>query len=277
MFAGLSNKIGLIGLVLSIVHVPVANAAENWSGFYIGASAGYAWGQSSANTGSDCPGTGVTRLGYYCDGGVPGLLPNSAAVGASGSGSLSQSGFTGGGQAGYNVQRGNWVLGLEADFSSLRLNGSRAGPRTFYPALGAGTAFTVNSSIDSSWLMTARARAGWTVSNALIFVTAGLAVSELTVSNSFLDNASIVIGTNASGSGSTREIKGGYAVGGGVEWSLTRNWSVKGEYLYVDLGDVQASARVTNPGFLAPGASNLVTTSTDLTAHIARFGANYRF
>lgn len=277
MFAGVSSKIGLIGLVLSIVHVPVANAADNWSGFYIGATAGYAWGRSTATTSSDCPGNGGPRLGYYCDGGVAGLLPNAVAVAASGSGSLSQSGFMGGGQAGYNMQRGEWVLGLEADFSSFSLNGSRAGPRTLYPAFGAGTAFTVNSSIDSSWLMTARARAGWTVSNALIFVTAGLAVSELSVTNSFLDNASIIVGTNGSGSGSAREIKGGYSFGGGMEWALTRNWSLKGEYLFVDLGNVQASARVTNPGFFAPGVSNLVITSIDLTAHIARFGANYRF
>lgn len=276
MVANLSRKIGFIGLALSILPIPVAKAADNWSGFYIGANAGYAWGQSSAKTGTDCPGTGLVRLGYFCDGSAPALLPNSAAVGAAGSGSFSQSGFTGGGQAGYNVQRGAWVLGLEADVSSFNLNGSRPGLRTLYPAFGAGTAFTLNSSIDSKWLVTARARAGWTVSNALIFVTAGLAASELTVSNSFQDNASIVVGSNGSGAGSTREIRGGFTVGGGAEWALTRNWSVKGEYLYVDLGTVQAAARVSNPFFPAP-AANIVTTSTDLTAHVARFGVNYRF
>ncbi|MBI3698861.1 MAG: porin family protein [Afipia sp.] len=258
-----------------------ASAAERgatniWSGFYVGATAGYAWGQSRSNTTSDCPGTGAVRLGYYCDGSAPALIGNAVAVAAAGSGSTNPAGFTGGGLAGYNSQRGDWVFGFETDLSSFKLNSARSS-RGLYPVAGAGTSFVLNSSIDSSWLWTARARAGWTVSNALIYATGGLAISELTAANFFLDNASTVVGANGSGSGSAREVKVGYSIGGGAEWSLTRNWSIKAEYLFVDLGEVQAVARVTNPNFAGGTPANLVTTSTDLTAHIARFGANYRF
>ena len=46
------------------------------------------------------------------------------------------------------------------------------------------------------------------------------------------------------------------------------NWTVKGEYLYVDLGDINCS--VANCGGTGP-------TKVDFTSHLVRAGLNYRF
>jgi outer membrane immunogenic protein len=65
---------------------------------------------------------------------------------------------------------------------------------------------------------------------------------------------------------SNDEIKTGYALGGGIEWAFAPNWSLKSEYLYVNLGD---------DDFTAPGGQFATLTETDF--HTVRMGLNYRF
>ena len=57
--------------------------------------------------------------------------------------------------------------------------------------------------------------------------------------------------------------------------ALSRNWTLKGEYLYVDLGSVTTNALITHPGFV--GYTNGLSTRADLNAQIARVGVNYKF
>ena len=76
------------GPVVAPVYVP----AFTWTGFYVGANAGYGWG-------------------------------NMDSVGVSAFSDLD--GFVGGGQIGYNYQLGQIVLGVEADFQGADL---KAGP-----------------------------------------------------------------------------------------------------------------------------------------------------
>jgi outer membrane immunogenic protein len=61
----------------------------------------------------------------------------------------------------------------------------------------------------------------------------------------------------------------------GLEWAFARNWSVKGEYLYVNFGSKTTTATVTNA--VLGGSPNLLTTSGTLSANIARAGINYHF
>ncbi len=244
-------------------------APFSWTGFYLGANIGYAWGQSDASSSSDCPATG-----YYC---APGFVANGPAIAALGSGSLDPSGPTGGVQAGYNLQSGKVVLGGEVDFNAFRLSSSRFASANI-PAAGSGQSFGAGSSIDTNWLFTARLRLGLAVTpSALVYVTGGLAATDLAVANSYSDTASAVVGTNGRGSATSTSTKAGWTVGGGVEWALNRNWTLKGEYLYVDFGNASVTSRVTNPSPLYAGRSNDLSTSTDLTAHIARVGLNYKF
>ena len=55
-------------------------------------------------------------------------------------------------------------------------------------------------------------------------------------------------------------------MGGGIEWAFAPNWSLRSEYLYVNLGD---------DDFTAPGGQFATHTETDF--HTVRMGLNYRF
>ena len=73
-----------------------------WTGFYVGANAGYAWGHSDTSLLHTAAGPPINLIGTFAD--PPGL---------------NSRGFIGGGQAGYNWQAGQWVFGGEVDFSGL--------------------------------------------------------------------------------------------------------------------------------------------------------------
>ncbi len=115
------------------------------------------------------------------------------------------SGVMGGVQGGYNWQSGPWVFGVEAD---VQANGA---DDTFAPW-----------KFSNPWFGTARGRIGYTFNNILVYGTGGLAFGEISGQNLLLteDRTSL-----------------GWTVGAGAEFALTRNWSAKAEYLYVDLSD----------------------------------------
>lgn len=269
----------VFGLLLAATSAVDSAMAQdrNWTGFYAGVYAGSAWGHSNVSSASNCPGS-FPRTGYYCDQSSTVLLPNAGAVGAQGTGSISSVEFTGGGLAGYNWQAGALVLGGEADFGAFNLSGSRFGSAKF-PSEVFGFAF--GQSVDTNWLATVRGRLGWSMSSLLLYVTGGVAFTDLHVSTAFNDAASSTNNNlapfNATGFGSESKTKAGYVVGGGLEWALTQNWSIRGEYLYVDFGSVNTSARVSNPSPFFASLSNLITTSADLNAQIARAALSYRF
>lgn len=142
--------------------------------------------------------------------------------------------------AGYNFQTGTWVWGAEGDFAMSSMKGS--------VACGAGTCETKNT-----WLGTARARlgyAGW--NNWLPYLTGGLAMGDIKASNSALSSAS--------------KTKMGYTLGLGLEYAMWTNWSVKLEYLYVDLGKFDCG--------IACGAA---VDNVSFNANVVRAGLNYRF
>ena len=77
------------GPVMAPVYAPIFT----WTGFYVGANAGYAWGQI------DSTNLGLIGGGRFQD----------------------PDGFVGGGQIGYNYQMGQLVFGAEADFQGADL------------------------------------------------------------------------------------------------------------------------------------------------------------
>ena len=249
--------------------------AYNWTGFYIGANAGGTWARSDAITTTDCNSPFVPPA-YFC-GSVGGGAANAAAVNAAGTGTITASGFTGGIQAGYNWQAASWIFGLETDFDSFHLKSSHQSTGAYATTIGpvaAGNPFSVNSSIATDWLYTVRGRVGVLVTpNLMGYATGGLALTRLTVSNSFGDN--VLAPPGAVENASKSKVKTGWTVGGGLEWALTNNWSVKAEYLFIDFGHVAATGTITNP--FPPGYSQGMSTSSDLTAQVARIGVNRKF
>jgi outer membrane immunogenic protein len=69
----------------------------------------------------------------------------------------------------------------------------------------------------------------------------------------------------------------GWTVGGGVEWSFGP-WSIKGEYLYYDLGSHTLNAACSTPiGGCTGLAPTIFSTRFQSSGSIARVGLNYRF
>jgi len=144
-------------------------------------------------------------------------------------------GFLGGLTWGYNLQTGIWVWGIEGDLDYSAAKGS--------VACGG-----VTCTLKDQWFGTARGRigyAGW--NNFMPYFTGGAAFADLKASAGALQKTDWRIG---------------WTIGGGVEYALWSNWSVKGEYLYADLGKETCC-----------GAGRSVT----YTTNIVRTGLNYRF
>jgi outer membrane immunogenic protein len=168
-------------------------------------------------------------------------------------GSLEPDGWFGGGQIGYNVQFNRLVIGVEGDLQAADIDDG--------VSRGIG-GYATQADVAVDWFSTLRARVGFTADSTLIYATGGLALADVdyTVSGSN--------GVN-SFSSSSSSIETGYAVGGGVEWAISPEWSMKTEYLYVDLGD----KTLTTPG----SAAGTFSTKTETEFHTVRLGLNYQF
>jgi outer membrane immunogenic protein len=245
-------------MLLKAPPAPPAPPVFNWTGYYIGASGGYAWGDSDAVTAVAARGTPV----YF----VPTDLTQ---IASSGMGTIHPKGGVGGAQSGYNWQSGNVVYGLEVDFSAFSTSDARSVTTTYISV--PTTSFTVNQSVKTDWLFTARPRLGWANNNWLWYATGGLAVTELKYGNTFTDTYSPAFET-----GSISNTKVGWTVGGGGEFALSNDWTVRAEYLYVDFSGVSSAGNVSN-SVTTSGTPPVLTHSANLTANIIRGGINYRF
>ncbi len=198
--------------------------AFTWTGFYIGADAGYGFGQDNQTLTSvvgvpvgplaisNGPSSGVEagiHVGYnFSTQSVPVL----GTVAGAFSGLPFLGGFGGAGG----------VVGVEADGrgSDWRHTTVLANAT---PILAASTSTTRNSITG-----TFRGRIGIAVDRALFFATGGVAIADF--SNSY---AGPVFAGGFQGASNTRI---GYVVGGGIEYAITTNFSLRAEYRYEDFG-----------------------------------------
>ncbi len=247
-------------LAAHYTKAPVMAPAYNWTGFYIGGNVGGAWGSADPTTS-----TVYSPAGYFATGSVPAI----AAVGAQG---VNSSSVTGGFTAGYNWQINNAVLGLEGDINYFGFKGS-ATASALYPCC-APTGFTVSSSVSADWLATIRGRIGFLATPSwLLYATGGAAIAEVRGNFNFTDTFAA-----ATESAAIRDTRVGWTAGAGTEYAVGNGWSLKAEYLYVDLG--RASATSTNLAAFVPAIafpSNVYTHSVDIKSNIVRVGVNYKF
>jgi outer membrane immunogenic protein len=240
--------------------------AYNWSGFYLGLTAGATLSQVHETTTLPC----TEMLGAICDslGPTPGNAP---LVASAMTGSFTSPQFTGGGEAGYNWQNGVAVYGVEADIETYKgaskhvtaiANGSFTPPN--------GSPISLNSSVnsDNTWLATIRGRFGIASDRLLVYATGGVAATKLDASFSYADLNAVP----NTGNWARTENKFGWAAGGGMQWALGDAWLVKAEYLYVKFGSVVASGTLGSAG-----GANAISTTADLTVQVARAGVDYKF
>jgi outer membrane immunogenic protein len=245
--------------------------APNWSGLYVGIYSGIAWADADFRTNTGA----VTSSSYFQ------FPENTASVSETTSGSLGVGARLAGVQVGFNTRMDSWTFGLEGDYGVFSLHASRGGSEVPYPALGSMPfKYSAATEINTDWLATIRGRIGLLVQpNVLFFATAGLAITKIQVSNFFRDDAP----EQGVGGSTKNAVKAALTFGGGAEWGLSKNWSVKVEYLYFDFGSASTSGLIT----CGPGGTVICTffnvtpspysTSVDLSSHVARAGVSYRF
>jgi outer membrane immunogenic protein len=238
----------------------VPRQAIEWTGIYFGANAGYGWGTASTTTAFFGDVASTTTLSAF-SGGVTTPRGTGATelsnTGVSGSGKLS--GALAGGQVGFNWQAGWAVFGAELD-------AQWTGLRSSFPS-GCDTATCFASdAVRVKSLVTGRARFGVAFDWIMPYVTAGAALAS--VSDDLVLAIAGVTGAFDSQTGSRL----GWTAGAGVDIALTSNWSARLEYLYVNVDDIQTTARI-------PIALGVGSTATGIQVHdsILRVGVNYRF
>jgi len=285
---------------------PIFDPPISWTGFYIGGDLGGSWGRGRTDQTdiTTVTTTTTTSTQTFRDTTFPVGLPlttttgpTAAAVAASTSGKANVNGFMGGGQIGAREQFGTWVLGLEGDIEGSTERGSFT--TCSFPGCPVGSAIgTANYRLD--WLSTVRGIAGLLVHpRVLVYATGGVAFGGL--------DTDYISGINGGSltAGGVRSTRVGFAVGAGVEGKIDQHWSVRGQYLFVDLGSFSTSlgagaattATTTVTGPFTPiigpngptGFNTQATTTTTTTAstaaqvrsrlfdHIFKIAFNYQF
>ncbi|ARN80468.1 outer membrane protein [Methylocystis bryophila] len=238
----------------SVKAPPEPPPPPSWTGFYLGANAGYDW--SITNTIQQ---TYLETLsGGFATQAALGNIPVLQSV--------KTSEFIGGGQVGWNYQWGKHLLiGVEADIQGL--------------AGGAGTANLVSTNSATSFsksqgsLGTVRARLGYLVNPVfLVYGTGGLAYGQGTLSANYFGiwkAASLQLNDYQT---STLT---GFSVGGGAEWQFLPKWSVKAEYFYYNLGSIQTSGVQLNYKSGGVAAITTARSNTRFDGSVVRIGVNY--
>jgi len=243
------------------VKAPVYKApppvVDLWTGFYVGANIGYSWGPWSSDSNQ--------------------AIFNFESFSAS----PKVNGVLGGLQAGYNWKMSpQWLWGIEGD---IQITGEKASQdwtdpglpvtppqllTTFVPRTGGPAA--LSSEWKFPWFGTVRLRAGYLpAENWLLYVTGGVAFGESKYSFNFSQPGAAAVPAPTAYSLSQTSTNVGFAVGGGAEVKIDRHWSVKAEYLYVDLGTRTINTTDID-GFP-------FSVSYKVRDHIARIGLNYAF
>ena len=228
-------SIALTGALLSgaamaadVKVAPAPASSYNWDGFHIGALGTYGWAQSHHCDAVNCPDNPVPDSGPTVNG----------------------TGFGGGAEVGFDKTFNNVLLGVEADYSFIGINGSA--PSQVTPSYGC----VGNCITNVTGLGTARLRVGLPLNNILPYLTGGLAISSVHGQLGTLGGSDTTF-VNAT-------------AGAGVEFGVTPNISLKAEYLHIFDNGQRFIFLPT--GCVAPGCS-INHYSDDL----ARVGINFRF
>lgn len=229
----------------NVLEISDAPPGATWTGFYVGAHAGHGW--------ADWSGDLVYDAG---NGPVPNVWDPAGRQ-------IDAKGWFGGGQAGFNKQIGSTVFGIEVDGSWTNVEGDGA-----FLTKSGKVEWRIKTRLDA--LGTVRGRLGFTKGAMLVYGTAGLAVGRTSADLVVTHLPELITAT-----GSATENHVGWTAGGGVEWMMGAGWSLKAEYLYVDLG--KADYRLTGANLIRGGPHTTDSFPADLDMHIVRAGLNYRF
>lgn len=217
---------------------------NNWTGGYIGAQGGYAWGQKKWPDGF---GT-LTNPDFRTDG------------------------WLAGGTIGANAQAGSLVFGVEGEFLGTGIRGSQTAAAIVF---GGGTQANIyDSKID--WLALATGRAGFVVgSNLMLYGKGGVAIAQ----EVHTLNVAATGPTSTLALSSGKVIHTGVVAGAGAEYAFAPNWSVKAEYNYVGMFQQPVLLAGTGTGGAFGAGTTLAVplNKVQQDLHLLKFGVNYHF
>jgi outer membrane immunogenic protein len=260
-------------------HGATAGEAFSWTGFYAGFTIGAA--------GRD--GDGLADTTYHLDGDT-GTFANEW---------FDSEGYSGGhagaagAQVGYVNQTGSLVFGVESDlsfanaqsgysasyFGTLYSEATPADPES--PPYNYNLSEEMTAKSDVEWFGTLRARLGVTPSERLlVYGTGGLAYGSVRNTGGYQWHeygfwwggpGDHFFDRSGGFEGSSSDVRWGWALGAGAEYALTDRFSIKGEYLLVDLGSAEHTALSDEDD------TESVTWSDSVRFSTLRVGLNYRF
>jgi outer membrane immunogenic protein len=203
----------------------------DWSGFYVGGFGGYGYGNHNLNNATGPAGFANFTTNYS-----------------------SQGGF-GGAEAGYNLQSGNIVVGIEGDFAWFDIKGNDG----FTSVDAAG--FASNDATNLRWAGSLRARGGIAVDRLMLFFTGGWAYGDLQHTST-----DPVFGIDQ-----FDNRRSGLTAGAGIAYAITDNVIGKFEYRYYDFGTYQrgAGSALSPNGQLPYGVAN--------TFSVVTLGLDFKF
>jgi outer membrane immunogenic protein len=215
----------------------------NWSGFYFGGQGTYASGG-----GNFAQATGPL-ISYLLRNTTVEQDFNISAWQVLGKSDSTTTGF--GGFAGYNSQWTNLILGVEANYTHAQWFGSSSD--TLARRMDAsGTTYNVSvtgtSSITLNDYGTLRARAGYVMGNFLPYGFVGFAIGSADITKTATvsdietsDSTGQVIGClggslpscTLTDTNNRTQFIYGYSAGLGMDWAVTQNFFLRGEYEYI--------------------------------------------
>ncbi|MBV9883273.1 MAG: porin family protein [Sphingomonadaceae bacterium] len=166
-------QIRWLAAVLALT-MPTMAGAQNWSGFYLGADVGVSSGKLHAG--------GADSVFQLTNINPPGSQPLTVVPGTTIAYSASdhRTGFVYGGTAGFLIQTGNWLFGLEGDGHGPRNSGAVsvavAKPATSLEPPGT---VTINRDARISWDWSARGRIGYSWGPSMIYAAGGVAGARI--------------------------------------------------------------------------------------------------
>jgi len=229
---------------------PAPPPSLSWTGFYIGGLAGYKYGVINTDTATNGNYNNETDFEQVTHDNAPDLSTSGAELG---------------GLIGFNYQWHNWVFGAEAAGGYLWLRDSDS---TEYTTTDfGGDDLRLSTSFKTHYLATFGGKFGYAFCRWLPYVTGGLAVGDLELHQQLLFQ-------NDEGfrnDGSKSQTNAGWFVGGGLEYKLTDHWRLRGQYQYIDLGDVSFTRNDNfDDGYIA-------SSSASLREHNVQFAIIYGF
>lgn len=237
-----------------------ARAADpDWTGFYTGLTVGTAMGKAEMS---------LNPTGRFNGPTASDITDGNFWRGTT---DLDSAAFTGGLYGGYQVMRSRIVYGLEGEAGYLGLKDSSTRTAT---VTATTSVYRLDQKVETDFFASLRPRVGYLPEafsgSLLLFATGGVTLTHARVDQTFTQ---LNVTYQSKGLAEDKMLVG-WTVGGGMEYALSKAWSLKAEYLYAELGTIEKN---NVPGTPAVNVDYRTNNKAELTTHILRIGTAWHF